>query len=287
MRSAIMSFSDLPPQSPYVSDGAKNYAKNINAWSREALARSRAVIDIPYGPEYYQKIDLYLPEDKSLSHLPVFLYLHGGGFRRGYKEEMGFMAPNIVSLPAIFLSVSYRLAPAVRYEQQVDDTISAIALVRAIAPQFGGDPNRLAIGGHSAGAHLSSMVTLRPDLLEKRGLPRDAVKYCFPVSGSFEFLPERDQADTAELLGDLALSKAWSPITHVGKSRTPFYITWGTRDLPGMLATSEPMIAALKANGTPVEHHVYEGADHFDTSLAHARADDVWVKALRQRLAAL
>jgi acetyl esterase/lipase len=280
-----MSFDDMPPQTPYISAAAQNYARNINAWSREAVAASRCVLDLPYGPNYWQKIDIFLPKHESTTNLPVFLYLHGGGWRRGYKEEMGFMAPQIVSLPAIFVSVSYRLVPEVNTAEQIDDTISAIELVRNTAPQYGGNPDKLAIGGHSAGAHLATMATLRPDLLTARGLPADAIKYCFPVSGPFEIGPGGNPDEVKEMLGGSMTALEASPITYVEGNKVPFYITWASNDLQGMLLTSEPMIEALRKNGSRVDSHIFEGMDHFDISMAHGKADNIWVQTVRQRLA--
>src|SRR5258707_13555832 len=100
---------------------------------------------------------------------------------------MAFMAPPLASLPAVYVSVSYRLAPKVRWPAPLDDCLAALAWVYKNIRQHGGDPARIFVGGHSAGAQLAAMVTLRRDLYAAHGLPAAAVKACFPFSGLYAF----------------------------------------------------------------------------------------------------
>ena len=117
----------------------------------------------------------------------VIVFLHGGGWTHGFKEWMGFMAPSIVAWPAVFISVAYRLAPDHRYPAQLDDTLSALAWIQRNIRDYGGDPNAIAVGGHSAGGHLASLAALRTDLHGGHGIPLDAIKACLPVSSTFDF----------------------------------------------------------------------------------------------------
>jgi len=183
-----MSFEDLPPQD------LSSFSPPARAYFVEALARSRPVYenapnrsDIAYGDDYWQKLDIFLPQGTAHGSLPVLMFMHGGGWTHGYKEQCGFMAPAITALPAIFISVSYRLAPQVRFPTPLEDIVSAIAWVRGNIAEYGGDPDRLFIGGHSAGGHLATMATLQTERLATAGLPVYVIKGCLPVSASFEF----------------------------------------------------------------------------------------------------
>ncbi len=133
-----MPFADLPTQSP-MSPEAERYAAWCREASSKALANTRHVLDIAYGTDYWQKMDLYLPHE-SEAGLPTLFFMHGGYWTHGYKEWLGFMAPAFVSLPAIFISVSYRLAPAAPYPAALADP--SARLVPTIET-YGGDPHRL------------------------------------------------------------------------------------------------------------------------------------------------
>jgi len=275
-----MPFENLPRQ-PQMSPVAEAYAADILARSRVVAASSRVVLDVPYGDDYWQRIDLYLPAREGLRDLPVLLFLHGGGWVNGYKEWMGFMAPCFTDLPAIFVSVSYRMLPAVRYPVMLDDTIAALAWVHKNIARYGGSPDRLFIGGHSAGAHLAALATLRRDKLVAAGLPEGVVKACFPVSGVFKFEIGELEKREKFLLDRPEDAPDASPINFVAGNRVPFYIIWGDNDLDYIMSTSPPMVEALKKAGSKVEHEVFAGYDHFRPSTDGGERDSVWVRTVR------
>lgn len=277
-----MAFDNLPIQKKMGAEG-EAYAAEILRRSREVMGTARVVLDQAYGDDYWQKVDLYLPADAAAARdLPVLVFLHGGGWEFGYKEWMGYMAPAFTDLPAIFVSVSYRLLPAVRFPAHLDDTIAALAWVHRNIAKHGGNPNRLFIGGHSAGAHLAALATLRRDLLAKAGVPVEAIRVCLPVAGTYRF-----EIGELEARGKMMLKKPEdapeaSPINYVAGNRVPFYVTWGEKDLEYILKTSMPMVEALKAAGCEVEHKVFAGFDHFDISIDNANPKSEWVKKVRE-----
>ena len=100
----------LKPQPP-MSERAEEYTATALKLTREVQRRSRVELDVAYGGTDEQRLDLYLPNGPASEPVPVLLFMHGGGWTHGYKEWAGFMAPAIVCLPAILVSVGYRLAP--------------------------------------------------------------------------------------------------------------------------------------------------------------------------------
>jgi acetyl esterase/lipase len=195
---------------------------------------------------------------------------------------MGFQAPPIVAFPAIFVSVSYRLAPAATFPAPLDDCLDALAWVHRNIARHGGDPNRIFIGGHSAGAHLSALVTLRRDLFAGRGLPPDVIKACLPFSGVYSFDFDDCAASGAKLLGDAPRErKAANPLDHVAGNRTPFYVTWAKNERPPIIGSSERFVAALRQQPGRVEQYLFEDFDHFYIHLDMQRAENLWVRTLR------
>lgn len=281
-----MAFDDLPPQPPIFPAEAEAYARQALERSRLAAERTRRVADVAYGPDYWQKIDIYLPDTAPARRVPVLLFAHGGAWTHGYKEWCGLMAPALVSLPAIFVSVSYRLAPDHRYPVPMDDCRAALAWVWRHIADYGGAPDRIYVGGHSAGGHLYSLVALRHDLLRRDGLPDDVVKACFPVSAQMNLVFKNPAPGSGEeRIYKMFLVRAEdaieaSPITHVS-ARTPFFLAWGENDFPRIIRSNEAMLEALRAKGGNVSSRAFPGLDHFEMALDLERPSNGWVSTVR------
>ncbi len=275
-----MPFADLPPQSPMMPE-AEQYA----AWCREAstaaLAQTRHVLDIAYGLDYWQKIDLYLPEASSGAELPTLLFMHGGYWTHGYKEWLGFMAPAFVSLPAIFISVGYRLAPAAPYPAALADCLSALAWAHENISTYGGDPHRLFVGGHSAGSHLAALMALRPTLLLAYGMPGNAISACFPVSGVYDLTGPIPQDRLQAFIPQGTDPWVASPLHYTSGNRIPFVLAVGENDFPVLYEQAHTMDAALRQADGAVEFLEIAGADHFQISQHGGDATQIWVQRAR------
>jgi arylformamidase len=282
-----MSFEDLPPQPP-INALADVYTAKALELTRATQAATRFIGDVCYGPDYRQRLDVYLPDDSALSGLPVLLFVYGGGWRHGYKEWLGFMAPPLLPLPANFVSVSLRLAPNVRYPEPLNDYFGAIKWAYRNIAKLGGDPERIFIGGHSSGAHLSALAALRTDIAERNGLPRNVVKACFPVSGIYDLaydsstLQAHTRSSIAALLGPHNRPSEASPITYVSGNTTPFYVVWSSGDNEIMAATSPIFVEALRQQPGRVEYCVIPNLYHFDMSLAQQNSNSPWVLTVRE-----
>jgi arylformamidase len=278
-------FVDLPSQSPL--DGAVDvYAATALSLSRLAASTTRCQLDIPYGKDPWQKLDIYLPAQQKLTGLPVFLNIHGGGWTHGYKEWMGLNAPPLVALPAIYISIGYRLAPASRHPAQLEDCFNALAWVHGHIAEFGGSPDRLFIGGHSAGAHLAALITLRHELYGKFGLPANVIKACFPYNGIYDLRNVEIYGESPEknpgvpLLAAATAAPDASPLTFVKGNRTPFLVTWAENDGLLIKAESSTFVAALKEQPGRVAAHMLPRFDHFWSHIDQQRAENPWTQTL-------
>lgn len=131
----------------------------------------RRLEDIAYGPEPRQRMDVYLPAEPSCA--PILLMVHGGAWMVGNKAS-----PQVVNQKLkhwvrdrgfIFVSIDYRLVPAVDPVTQAQDVALAMAKVQTMAASWGGDPQRLVLMGHSAGAHLVALLSANPALAARQG----------------------------------------------------------------------------------------------------------------------
>ncbi len=279
-----MSFDDLPPQPPIYPREAEEYAESALRLSRAVRERARGCFDVPYGPDYWQKLDVYLPHVPSRQPLPVLVFAHGGAWTHGYKEWMGLMAPAVTASGAILVSVSYRLAPEHRYPVPVDDCVAALAWVHRHIGELGGDPERIGVGGHSAGGHLYACVALHPELSAVSDLPDDVVKACMPISSQLNLVftdppPGSGEARIYEMfLARAEDAENASPLHQVKAGIPPFFLTYGEGDFPRIIKSNVEMVEALRQAGGEHACEVLPGAQHFDTALRFHEPSDPWVQ---------
>ncbi len=121
--------------------------------------------DLAYGTDPLQTLDIYLPADTG--NAPVIMMVHGGGWSAGDKRNAQVWRQKVAhwtEAGAIFVSVNYRLVPEVTPLEQAHDVARALAHVQRTAPGWGGNPQRLVLMGHSAGAHLVALLAADPTL---------------------------------------------------------------------------------------------------------------------------
>ncbi len=267
----------VPPPSP----GAPEYLEQAMDWSNQVRATSRVALNLPYGDDERQKLDVYMPDDATVTHAPVLMFLHGGYWVIGHKDLMGFMAPSITPAPALLVSVGYRLAPGAKYPQQVDDCRAALRWAYDNIADYGGDPDRIHVGGHSAGGHLAAMLTLQRQQRAALGLPEDVIKACFPVSGVFDVTDTLQDRREAFLRSETDAKEA-SPLHNTHGNTVPFMLEIGTDDFDNLRAQHPKMLAALRSQPGQVEEMIREGHNHFQISLDHANPGSPWVQVVRK-----
>jgi acetyl esterase/lipase len=285
-----MAFDRLPPQPPIFPAEAEAYSQRALDLSRAAARLCDVVFDVAYGPDPRQALDIYRPTAGTGDALPVLFFIHGGAWTNGYKEWMGLLAPAVTGIPAIFVSGSCRLAPEHRFPVPFDDCLAALAWIHANIGRHGGDPQRIFVGGHSSGGHLTTLAALRHEDLVAAGVPRSTIRGCLPVSSRFNMVFDNPAPGTPEHRHQTMLfvpgqdAVPASPYHQIGDCRIPFLLCWGERDIPSIIDNNERMHAALQRHGTPVERLVLADHDHFDTATEIRHADGPWLLAVRKRM---
>lgn len=246
--------------------------------------------DLEYGQDYYQKVDVYAPLNVS-EPLPVLLFVHGGAFIGGYKEWMGFMASAIVETPAVLVSVSYRLAPESPFPAAVEDVGDALAWTYHNIAGFGGDPERIFLGGHSAGGHLAALVALDASWLAAHDLGPAIIKGVIAVSAPLDMNFAGEGAGTEAALkmrrtfipNDEDVIRA-NPIAQISDRAPPFYVSAGDDDLWSLAEDMKRFASALRDNDVPVIEEVFAGHNHFDTNMRCVDEGHPWIGRVTQFL---
>lgn len=277
----------LRPQSPINATCDAYHGAALALWRHAVMALPHR-LDVPYGDDEEQRVDIFLPDQRTRGPVPVFLDIHGGGWTHGYKEWMGLAAPVVTAFPAIYVSLGYRLAPAAKHPAQVNDCLAAIAWLVRNAGSLGGDPTRIHIGGHSAGAHLAALAALRTDLHAAHGLAHGTIKSCFGYSGLYDLRGTHQRPVITGLSPVPMLTGAdreadASPLLAVRKVDTAFHISWGTQEIADFTEKGRAFADALVAAGNRVTVETPD-LDHFWMHFDHARSDSGWIRALRAHM---
>lgn len=166
-----------------------------------ARAQSPCTLDIAYGPDPAERLDVF-PAGPGA---PVLVFIHGGYWRSLDKADHRFVAPSFVADGAAVVLPNYSLCPAVSIEQIALQMTRALAWVVAHIAEFGGDPSRIALAGHSAGAHLAAMLLACRWKEVEPSLPLQPLQGALGISGLYDLEPLRLAPFIAD---DLRLSPA-------------------------------------------------------------------------------
>jgi arylformamidase len=265
---------DYPPQEP-LSAAGQTYAD-------ECLRRGAGLEyeEAGYGADPYQSLSIF-PAARPDGR--VLLFWHGGGWTSGYKEWMHFNAPAFTAAGVTFVAPGYRLAPQHVFPVGLEDCMRAIAWVHGHIAGYGGDPGKLFVGGHSAGAHYAALLAARRGWPARVDLRTDVVKGAIPVSGTYWFgagsgLSMRPRFLGPDEPGNTSADDA-SSIRHLEPPLPPFLLFQGDDDFPHLARQAETFEAAVRAAGGAVTRIVMPGRNHFSAHYACGEPDGPMVPA--------
>ncbi|MDZ7826282.1 MAG: alpha/beta hydrolase [Gammaproteobacteria bacterium] len=237
-------------------------------WSPEPLAESRGLLDVyqPAGAE----------------EAPVVLFFHGGGLLAGDKSLAAHLGQRLAREGFVTVSANYRLSPAVSHPVHVRDAARTVAWVRDNIAGFGGDPDRVVLAGHSAGAWLAALLATDPRWLEERGLSRASLAGVVPISGFFHLprlAPERPKSVWGE---DPEVWRRASPARHVDEGVPAMLLIHAEGDTGARRKESRDFAAELEEAGVDVRGLEVPDRDHRSIFFLMGTPDDPATEALIQ-----
>ena len=202
-----------------VPDHAQYFARWV-ADSRMARLAEPCYLDLAYGPEPGQALDMFPARRARHGGAPLLIFIHGGYWRAQDKSDFSYLAPPFTRAGAAVAAINYRLAPAVAMQDIVRDVLAAVTWCYLHAGQYGADPQHIYVAGHSAGGHLTAMMMACEWPRWHGALPVNVVKGGLAISGLFDLEPlmhasflNVDLKLTPE--SSALLSPAWmKPATH-------------------------------------------------------------------------
>jgi len=232
---------------PLIGQVSQRLASNSDA----ARKRIGEPLRVAYGPTEIEKLDIYRT---GRADAPVFIFIHGGIWQRGEAKNCAFAAEMFVNAGAHYIALDFAAVTALAGDLGVmaAQVRRGIAWVYEHTPSFGGDRERIYVGGHSSGGHLCG-VALVTQWQKEFGIPDTAIKGGLCMSGMYDLAPvrlswRRDYVNFTDASVD-----AMSPQRHIERLNTPVVVSYGTLETPDFQRQSRDFAAAIKAAGKLVE----------------------------------
>ena len=216
--------------------------------------------DIAYGPLARQHLDVYVPDAAVTRPLPVVVFFYGGGWESGKRSDYRFVGAELATRGVMTIVADYRVYPEVVFPKFIEDGALAVKWARDHAAQSGGNPNRLFLMGHSAGAQIAAMLALNKQYLRAAGADPLPIAGLIGLAGPYDFLPLK-KARLKTIFGD-PTPRSTQPIDFVTTDAPPALLIYGSDDTTVDPGNSLRLAAALKSVGRPADVRVYPGVGH-------------------------
>lgn len=235
----------------------------LNTVARNPDKATDVVRDIAYGDDARQSLDLYVPAATApgVRPRPILMFVHGGSWRDGDKESYAFAGKRFASEGFVTSVPSYRVLPDHIYADIMADMAAALATTLRRAADEGGDPERVFLVGHSAGAYNVVQLALAPEFLAAEGLSPDVIDGVAGISGPYKFNP-KEAGVLRDVFGAVPDGDSTQPINRVTAGAPPMILLTGLQDDVVAPANAPGLAAKLEAVGTTTQVAEYEGADH-------------------------
>jgi len=250
----------------------------------------RVETEICYHPQPNEKrslqaLDIYAPPPEEA--VPVILFFHGGGWRASDKNDLLGVHANLCKALAwsglVAVNANYRLAPRVKHPDPARDAAYALQWVVENISNYGGDPGRVFLSGHSAGAHLAALITLDTKYLSALGLSADLVKGVIGICGAYNlphFAGRNWMAEHLMIRAAFGKSKVdraeASPVNYVRPGAPPFLMLNAEED-EKLEEEAEELAGLLRARGSPAETGILPGTNHFTILSLIGNGDDTLI----------
>jgi len=242
-----------------VVDPAKTAPIYAPLQTKEPYEGVKMTRDVKYGPDARNQLDVFAPESAS-GPLPVFVFVHGGAFMGGnkrtgdspfYDNVMLFAAKNGM----VGVNMTYRLAPANPYPAAPNDIAAALKWVTANIASHGGDPAKIFVSGHSAGAAIAAQTITENDI--------PGIKGALLLSGIYSFtLTEPGKPELAYLGTDAVKHEGASSLSKLARGNLPLFVAWAEIDPPSFIRQGEVLYANLCIKNRCPSRVILKGHSH-------------------------
>ncbi|MGY4398745.1 acetyl esterase/lipase [Sphingomonas sp. UYAg733] len=219
---------------------------------------------VAYGADPAQRLNVWAPKTRAhAAPLPVVIFYYGGGWVKGSRGEYGFAGRAFAAQGFVAVIPDYRLVPDVHFPVFVQDSALAVKWVRDNIARYGGDPKRITLSGHSAGAYNAAMLALDRHWLADIGVDPGIVRAAALLAGPYDFYPF-EKKRSIDAMSNWPRPLETQPIRFARKDAPPLWLAAGTADDVVRPYNAEHLAKRLKELGAPVTLRLYPGQSHND-----------------------
>lgn len=221
----------------------------------------REVRNLTYGDGERQKLDLYLPLQRD-NATPVVVFFYGGSWKSGERRNYRFVGEALASRGIVTVVPDYRLYPENRYPAFLQDSAAAVAWVKRQIAAYGGDPSRVFLAGHSAGAYNAAMLAVDPQYLNAAIGGSAGICGVISMAGPIG-VNLQDYKSTRPIFSHAVDAESTRPVMHVKPGGPSFLLMHGQADSTVYPINTEMFEAALRQSGNTVEVEYIPGIGHY------------------------
>jgi acetyl esterase/lipase len=246
----------------------------LNAVLPKDSGSTLAASNITYGEDPRQRLDVYAPTKAAQTNRDVVVFVYGGSWASGARGDYSFAGRAFASNGFVTVIGDYRLVPDHPYPDFVKDTASVVAWVHRNAARFGGNPDRIFLVGHSAGAYNAAMVAFAPEFLRAESVSPTIVKGFAGLAGPYDFVPLDADASVAAFghLSPADLQRS-QPVNRIERATyaPPAFLATGADDTTVRPRNTQRLAQVLRENGHSVETRTYPDLGHVGLLMALTR----------------
>ena len=245
-------------------------APRVLSWLDAAVGGGRGVElvgdAVRFGRDR-QTLDVWRPAATAMGKRPVIVFIYGGGWANGDRRSYAFAARAFARAGVVVVVPDYRKVPTVRFPAFVQDGAAAVRWVRDHVADYGGDPERVALAGHSAGAYNAVMLALDRRWLRAEGVDPAIVKAAVGLSGPYDFYPFDKPRSRAAMLG-VTDPMATQPISFARAAAPPLLLVTSSRDTQVRPYNAYHLFERVKAAGGRAKLVEHDGLSHENVVMA-------------------
>ena len=217
----------------------------------------------PYGNGPRQMLDIWAPDTAQQGdRLPVIVFFYGGGWNSGERASYGFVGRALAQKGFVVVIPDYRLTPKAHWPDFLEDSAAAVAWTHRYIDGLAGDPDRIALMGHSAGAYNAVMLALDPTWLRAAKSDPAILRGVAGLAGPYDFLPMEKGGLAEKAMGKVKPAEKTQPIAYARGDAPPLWLASGDEDATVRPRNSQNLAAAIEKAGGSATLRLYPGIGH-------------------------
>lgn len=243
----------------------------LSGCSFKRINRSKDIVYLQSGKganETEQQLNIFAPH-KHNTPKDVLIFIHGGNWNSGKKSQYSIIGSNWAKKDVVYVIIDYPLSPAADYKEMAIASAKSVKWIKENISQYGGNPERIFISGHSAGGHLAALISIDDQYFQDLGIKNPIIGTILIDAAGLDmygYLMEeklaKDHTYFKTFSADPKIWKEATPFYHLHKNMPPMLIYRGGKTYPSILTSNEKFVKELEKYAPQTPYRILEGKKH-------------------------